>query len=139
MFNNQELFEFIIISSNLITLVFDSGVILLWEITYLSLLRINRLPEKNLPFSVLCLSSRVIKCDINCFTQGSFHHSCCFIKELAEFSRIQYLFLLFITELYDGHCRGSKWIRNIKNKVKFPPLIELQEGSIWLKKWKTFK
>ena len=47
MSSNQELLEFTIILFILMTLTFDSGVILLGEIRYLSLLGINGLVEQD--------------------------------------------------------------------------------------------
>ena len=43
LFNNQELLEFVIISFLLVTLMFDSGVILVGEIKYWSLLGVKGL------------------------------------------------------------------------------------------------
>ena len=47
MSSNQELLKFTIISFILMTLTFDSGVILLGEIRYLSLIGINGLVEQD--------------------------------------------------------------------------------------------
>lgn len=51
------------------------------------------------PLSILCFGTRVIKCDIDCFAQSSLHQPGGLIKEPAEFSRVQYVLLLFFTEL----------------------------------------
>ena len=68
------------------------------------------------PLSILCFGTRVIKCDIDCFAQSSLHQPGSFIKEPAEFSRVQYVLLLFFTELNNWNWKNGGKFMSVKDE-----------------------